>query len=85
MIASTSRRNEQVSPEEAVQIDHPYEACLEQEQQLPRPLAEARSYYAAVSAQLLDEQGALIDEIIRFAFDTIGARHLNLRVYHAEN
>jgi hypothetical protein len=71
--------------EAAVHIYPSYEACLEQEQELPQLFAEERGYYAAVSALLLDEQGALIDSIIRFAFDTIGARHLNLRVFHAED
>jgi len=34
-----------------------------------------------VPAHALDEHGCLIDELIRFAFDTLGAQHLDLRVY----
>ena len=39
------------------------------------------SYYAAVPAHLLDEQSNLIDRLIDFAFDTLGALHLEVRVY----
>ena len=39
------------------------------------------SYYAAVPAHLLDEQSSLIDRLIGFAFDTLGALHLEVRVY----
>jgi hypothetical protein len=38
------------------------------------------SYYAEVSMQRLDEQINLIDQIIDFAFDTLDARHLDLRI-----
>jgi hypothetical protein len=38
-------------------------------------------YYAAVPADLLDEQSNLIDRLISFAFDTLGSRHLEVRVY----
>jgi hypothetical protein len=37
-------------------------------------------YYAAVPAQLLDEQSTLIDRIIGFAFDTLKVRRLEVRV-----
>jgi hypothetical protein len=38
-------------------------------------------YYAAVPAHLLDEQSSLIDRIIGFAFETLGVRRLEVRVY----
>ena len=38
------------------------------------------SYYAEVSVQRLDEQINLIDQIIDLAFNTLDARHLDLRV-----
>ena len=60
----------------------------------PRPSRQSRShsltlsaprrYAAAVPAHALDEQGCLIDQLIHFAFDTLGARHLELRVYEAK-
>jgi hypothetical protein len=43
-----------------------------------------RRYSAVVPAHALDEHGCLIDELIRFAFDTLGAQHLDLRVYEAK-
>jgi len=43
-----------------------------------------RRYSAAVPAYCLDEHGRLIDELIRFAFDTLGVYRLDLRVYEAE-
>jgi hypothetical protein len=38
-------------------------------------------YYAAVPATLLDEQSTLIERLIGFAFDTLGADRLEVRVY----
>jgi hypothetical protein len=38
-------------------------------------------YYAAVPAGLLEEQSSLIDRLIGFAFDTLGADRLEVRVY----
>ena len=43
-----------------------------------------RCYSAAVPAHCLDEHGCLIDQLIQFAFDTLGAQHLDLRVYEAK-
>ena len=43
-----------------------------------------RSYAAVVPAHALDEYGCLIDQLIHFAFDTLGAQHLELRVYEAK-
>ena len=42
------------------------------------------SYSAVVPAHALDEHGCLIDQLIHFAFDTLGAHHLELRVYEAK-
>jgi hypothetical protein len=44
-----------------------------------------QSYYAAVPAQLLDEQSSLIDRLISFAFDTLGMGRLEVRVYDDHN
>jgi hypothetical protein len=40
-----------------------------------------RDYYAAVPADLLDSENSVIDELIGFAFDTLGAWRLDVRVY----
>ena len=40
-----------------------------------------QGYYAAVPAHLLDPENRVIDELISFAFDTLGASRLNVRVY----
>jgi hypothetical protein len=42
------------------------------------------SYRAEFPAALLDEQNSLIDRIISFAFDTLGAQRLDVRVREAE-
>jgi hypothetical protein len=39
-----------------------------------------RSCYAEVSIGSFDEQSQLIEQAIRFAFDTLGVRHLDVRV-----
>jgi hypothetical protein len=52
----------------------------ERDRTSPR-LQTQRSYSAALPAQFLDEQGCLIDALIRLAFDTLGAQHLDLRIY----
>ena len=41
-------------------------------------------YRAEVPAALLDEQSSLIDRIISFAFDTLGARQVDVRVRETE-
>jgi hypothetical protein len=40
-----------------------------------------QGYYAAVPAHLLDRENSVIDELIGFAFDTLGACYLDMRVY----
>ena len=37
-------------------------------------------YYAEVPALALDEQSRLIEQVIHLAFDTLGVRHLEVRV-----
>jgi hypothetical protein len=41
-------------------------------------------YRAEVPAKLLDEQSSLIDQIINFAFDTLGALRVEVRVRETE-
>ena len=41
-------------------------------------------YRVAFPAALLDDQNRLIDRIISFAFDTLGAQRLDVRVREAE-
>ena len=43
-----------------------------------------RSYYAEVKATQLHEQSGIIDRLIGFAFETLDARHLDLRVVDAQ-
>jgi hypothetical protein len=50
----------------------------------PLHLQGPRSSSAAVPAHCLDEHGCLIDQLIHFAFDTLGAQHLDLRIYEAK-
>jgi len=40
--------------------------------------------YVEVPTRLLDEQSSLIDWLINFAFDTLGALQLEVRVYEPE-
>ena len=53
-----------------------------------RPLLqEGRSsrYRVEVSADLLDEQGCVIDRLIGFAFETLGVKHLDVRVRSSDS
>jgi hypothetical protein len=40
----------------------------------------SRSYHAELSSDMLDTHGELIDKVISFAFETLGANHFDLRV-----
>jgi hypothetical protein len=40
-----------------------------------------QSYYAMVPAHVLDNENTVIDELISFALDTLGAWRLDVRVY----
>jgi hypothetical protein len=48
------------------------------------PLDTLLSYRVELARDLFDEQGQLIDWLIGFAFDTLGARALDLRVVPSE-
>jgi hypothetical protein len=43
-----------------------------------------QSCYAEVPALALDEQSRLVDQVIRFAFETLGVRHLEVQVFGVE-
>ena len=45
------------------------------------PQACLWDYRVEVSADMLDEQGSMIDWLIGFAFDILGAIHLDVRVH----
>lgn len=48
---------------------------------MPAPSAAVLgSYHAELSSDLLDTHGQLIDRVISFAFDTLGASRIDLRV-----
>jgi hypothetical protein len=49
-----------------------------------RRIGGQSTYRVEFPAALLDEQNSLIDRIISFAFDTLGARQINVRVREAE-
>jgi hypothetical protein len=42
------------------------------------------SYYAEVPFISLDEQGQLVEQIMQFAFETLGVRYLDVRVFGAD-
>ena len=46
----------------------------------PSCAAMSGSYQAELSSDMLDTHGQLIDRVISFAFDTLGASRLDLRV-----
>ena len=42
------------------------------------------SYYAEVPIGSLDEQSQLVEQVLQFVFDTLGVRHLDVRVFGAD-
>ena len=42
------------------------------------------TYRFEIPVEMLDEQSSVIDRIIAFAFDTLGARRVDLRVREQE-
>ena len=44
------------------------------------PLTTPQSYCVELPLDLLDEQGRLLDWVIGYAFETLEARHLDLRI-----
>jgi hypothetical protein len=66
-------------------MNQTHDAPSSHEQAPARLLQRAeRSYYAEVKAGQLDEQSSIIDGLIGLAFETLGARHLDLRVVDAQ-
>ena len=59
-------------------------SLLKERRKLRRQQPAMPSYRVDLPAELLDEQNSLIERIISFAFDTLGARQLNVRVREAE-
>jgi hypothetical protein len=51
-------------------------------QRQPQPAQQI--YRAELPVALLDEESSLIERIISFAFDTLGARRVDVRVREAE-
>ena len=49
-----------------------------------RPQSTDLGYRVEIPAGLLDEQSTLIDRIIAFAFDTLGAQRVDMRVRECE-
>lgn len=59
-------------------------SLLKEPHKLRHPQPTSPSYHAEIPAALLDEQSSLIERIINFAFDTLGARRVDLRVRESE-
>ena len=38
------------------------------------------SYYVELPIEALDDQGSVLDALIRFTFDTLNVQHLDLRI-----
>lgn len=49
-----------------------------------RALAIEPTYRVEIPVEMLDEQSSVIDRIIAFAFDTLGARRVDVRVREQE-
>jgi hypothetical protein len=66
-------------------MNHTYDVPASREPAPARLLQRAEhSYYAEVKATQLDEQSGIIDGLIGLAFETLGARHLDLRIVDAQ-
>lgn len=59
-------------------------SLMRESRRLRHPRPAQPSYRAEIPAALLDEQSSLIERIIDFAFDTLGARHVDVRVRESE-
>jgi hypothetical protein len=59
-------------------------SLLKEQRKLRQPRPAKSTYRAEIPAALLDEQSSLIERIINFAFDTLGARNVDLRVRESE-
>ena len=72
-------------PKEHTLIIQNRDGSLTKEPRKPRhPQPGTPSYHVEFPAALLDEQNSLIERIISFAFDTLDARRLQVRVREAE-
>jgi hypothetical protein len=58
--------------------------CSTQPLYATRATREYQRYYAEVPAGSFDEQSRLIEQVINFALDTLGVRHLDVRVRSTE-
>ena len=61
------------------QKNHNSSKILDRDQPSHPADAQGRCY-AAIPFRLLDEQSDILDRVIHFAFDTLGARQLELRI-----
>jgi len=60
-----------------IQANH-HQNCFQQE---PAELVTPSiPYYVELPLEALDEQGSLLDALIRFTFDTLNVQHLDLRI-----
>ncbi|HNP72684.1 MAG TPA: hypothetical protein PLO33_09295 [Kouleothrix sp.] len=61
------------------------DGSLLKEPKPPRNSALSKpAYRVEIPASTLDEHSSLIERVIAFAFDTLGARHLDVRVREYE-
>ena len=53
-------------------------SCLQHE--LADLVTISNAYYVELPLEALDDQGSLLDALIRFTFDTLNVQHLDLRI-----
>src|SRR5262245_56678514 len=63
---------------------HPDHACNLQSVRASLLQRANQRYYAEVPALALDEQSRLVDQMIHFAFETLGVRYIEVHVSGAE-
>lgn len=62
-------------------VTHPYDAHSGLHPSgIPLLQRENKRYYAEVPGLTIDEQSRLVGQVIGFAFDTLSAHHLEIRV-----
>ena len=59
--------------------------CVKQRAPIAILQRSNQSYYVEMPALTLYEQSRLIEQVIQFALDTLGARHLDMRVVVARD
>jgi len=77
-------RHKQMRRSTALIIQNRDGSLIKESRKPRRPQPVSPSYRVDFPAVLLDEQNSLIERIISFAFDTLGARQLDVRVREAE-